>query len=69
MAVRGHFRGNASGGGCHCFDRAAGVSLRELMARVGHTSTQTALVYLHDTDDGQRIIAAAVRGAGPDDGF
>ena len=43
--------------------------MRELMARVGHTSTQTALVYLHDTDDGQRIIAAAVRGAGPDDGF
>jgi integrase len=39
---------------------AAGASLRELMARMGHTSTQAALVYLHDTDDRQRIIAAAV---------
>ena len=39
---------------------AAGASLRELMARMGHTSTQAALVYLHDSDDRQRIIAAAV---------
>jgi hypothetical protein len=38
----------------------AGASLRELMARMGHTSTRAALVYLHDTDDRQRIIAAAI---------
>jgi integrase len=38
----------------------AGASLRELMARMGHASTRAALVYLHDTDDRQRIIAAAV---------
>jgi integrase len=38
----------------------AGASLRQLMARMGHASTRAALVYLHDTDDGQRIIAAAV---------
>jgi hypothetical protein len=39
---------------------AASASLRELMARMGHTSTRPALAYLHDTDDCQRIIAAAV---------
>jgi integrase len=38
----------------------AGASLRELMARMGHTSTRAALVYLHDTNDRQRAIAAAV---------
>ena len=39
---------------------AAGASLRELMSRMGHTSTRAALVYLHDTDDRQRSIATAV---------
>jgi len=39
---------------------SAGASLRELMARMGHASTRGALVYLHDTDDRQRAIAAAV---------
>ena len=38
----------------------AGASLRELMARMGHASTRAALVYLHDTDERQRAIAAAV---------
>jgi integrase len=38
----------------------AGASLRGLMARMGHASTRAALVYLHDTDDRQRIIATAV---------
>src|SRR5215469_16836529 len=61
----GAFSGERLGWWLPRLDRAAGVSLRELMARMGHTSTQTALVYLHDTDDGQRIITAAVRGAGP----
>lgn len=36
------------------------ASLRELMARMGHASTRAALVYLHDTEDRQRAIAAAV---------
>jgi hypothetical protein len=30
------------------------------MARMGHASTRAALVYLHDTEDRQRAIAAAV---------
>jgi hypothetical protein len=38
----------------------AGASLRELMTRMGHASTRAALVYLHDTEDRQRAIAAAV---------
>jgi len=38
----------------------AGASLRELMARMGHASTQAALVYLHDTDDRQRAIATVI---------
>jgi integrase len=39
---------------------SAGASLKELMARMGHASTRAALLYLHDTDDRQRAIAAAV---------
>jgi integrase len=39
---------------------SAGASLRELMARMGHASTRAALVYLHDTEDRQRALAAAV---------
>ena len=39
---------------------AAGASLRELMARMGHASTRAALVYLHDTDDRQRAIATVI---------
>jgi len=38
----------------------AGANLRELMARMGHASTRAALIYLHDTDDRQRVIATAV---------
>jgi Phage integrase family len=38
----------------------AGASLRELMPRMGHTSTRAALVYMHDTDERQRAIAGAV---------
>jgi len=30
------------------------------MARMGHACTRAALIYLHDTDDRQRAIAAAV---------
>ena len=35
----------------------AGASLRELMARMGHSSTRAAMIYLHSTDERQREIA------------
>ncbi|HEY1698659.1 MAG TPA: site-specific integrase [Trebonia sp.] len=35
----------------------AGANLRELMARMGHSSTRAALIYLHSTDARQRAIA------------
>jgi hypothetical protein len=31
--------------------------LRELMDRMGHSSTRAALIYLHGNDDRQRAIA------------
>lgn len=39
---------------------AAGANLRELMARMGHSSTRAALIYLHSTDKRQREIADAL---------
>jgi integrase len=39
---------------------AAGASLRELMARMGHSSTRAALIYQHSTDERQREIADAL---------
>jgi hypothetical protein len=36
---------------------AAGASLRELMDRMGHSSTRAALVYLHGSDVRQQEIA------------
>jgi integrase len=39
---------------------ASGANLRELMARMGHSSTRAALIYLHSTDERQREIAAAL---------
>jgi integrase len=39
---------------------AAGANLRELMARMGHSSTRAALIYLHSTDARQREIADAL---------
>jgi integrase len=39
---------------------AAGANLRELMARMGHSSTRAALIYLHATDERQRKIADAL---------
>jgi integrase len=39
---------------------AAGANLRELMARMGHTSIPAALIYLHSTDERQREIADAL---------
>jgi hypothetical protein len=40
--------------------RGAGVNLRELMERMGHSSTKGALVYLHSTSERQYAIAGAV---------
>jgi hypothetical protein len=38
----------------------AGANLRELMERMGHSTTRAALVYLHSTSERQRAIADAV---------
>ena len=38
----------------------AGANLRELMARMGHSSTRAALIYLHSTDERQLEIADAL---------
>jgi integrase len=39
---------------------AAGANLRELMERMGHSSTRAALIYLHTTSERQRTLADAV---------
>lgn len=39
---------------------SSGWNLRELMARMGHSSTRAALIYLHSTDERQREIAIAL---------
>ena len=38
----------------------AGANLRELMERMGHSSTRAALIYLHGGDERQRAIAETV---------
>lgn len=38
----------------------AGANLRELMERMGHSSSRAALIYLHSTSERQRAIADAV---------
>jgi integrase len=38
----------------------AGATLRELMDRMGHSSSRAALIYLHSSDDRQRTLAEAV---------
>ncbi len=38
----------------------AGANLRELMERMGHSSTRAALIYLHGGDQRQRAIAEMV---------
>ena len=38
----------------------AGANLRELMERMGHSTSRAALVYLHSTNDRQRELAKAV---------
>jgi integrase len=42
------------------FTADAGANLRELMARMGHSSTRAAMIYLHSTDERQRALADAV---------
>jgi hypothetical protein len=37
-----------------------GANLRELMERMGHSTTRAALIYLHGGDDRQRALAAGV---------
>ncbi|MEU8321169.1 tyrosine-type recombinase/integrase [Nonomuraea sp. NPDC048881] len=36
---------------------SAGASTRELMARMGHSSTRAALIHQHSTDERQRDVA------------
>jgi integrase len=38
----------------------AGANLRELMERMGHSSTRAAMIYLHTTGERQRMIADAL---------
>ncbi len=38
----------------------AGANLRELMERMGHSSARAALIYLHSTNERQRVIADSV---------
>jgi integrase len=38
----------------------AGANLRELMERMGHSTSRAALVYLHSTNERQRELAEAV---------
>jgi hypothetical protein len=37
-----------------------GANLRELMERMGHSTTRAAMVYLHSTDERQRKVADAL---------
>ncbi len=37
-----------------------GAGLRELMDRMGHSSSGAALIYLHGSDDRQRVIAEGI---------
>jgi integrase len=42
------------------FAADAGANLRELMERMGHSSTRAALIYLHATSDRQHVVADTV---------
>jgi hypothetical protein len=41
---------------------ATGASLKELMARLGHSSTRAAMIYQHATKDRDLAIAKALGG-------
>jgi integrase len=53
-----HFHDHRHAG--NAFTADAGANLRELMARMGHSSTRAAMIYLHSTDERQRTLADAV---------
>jgi integrase len=38
----------------------SGATLKELMARIGHSSTRAAMIYQHATEDRDQAIAAAL---------
>jgi hypothetical protein len=60
-APAGRRRSGALRGECSRWARTpAGASLRELMVRMGHSSTRAALIYQHSTDERQREIADAL---------
>jgi integrase len=42
------------------YTATAGANMRELMDRMGHSSTRAAMIYLHSTDPRQRALADAV---------
>ena len=42
------------------FAAATGVSLRELMGRMGHTTTRAAVIYQHRTAERDRLIASVM---------
>jgi integrase len=44
----------------NAFAADAGANLRELMERMGHSSTRAALIYLHATSDRQHVVADTV---------
>jgi integrase len=53
----------------------SGATLKEVMARIGHSSTRAAMIYQHATKNRDQAIAAALdalidasREAGPDEG-
>jgi integrase len=41
---------------------ATGASLKELMARLGHSSVRAAMIYQHATSDRDKVIAKALGG-------
>jgi hypothetical protein len=45
-----------------CSSPATGASLKELMARLGHSSTRAAMIYQHATRDRDEAIAKALGG-------
>jgi integrase len=53
-----HFRDLRHAG--NTFTADAGANLRELMARMGHTTTRAAMIDLHSTDERQRALADVV---------
>jgi hypothetical protein len=56
-APTGHFHDLRHTGNGNALTSEAGANLRELMARMGQSSTRAALIYLHSTDARQRAIA------------